>query len=67
MKIKDVTLIAVSLGIINELLQTGEPKNVSLASKYMDILQNEGVELRLIDGVVSLIGYNPTYNMLSTL
>lgn len=67
MKIKDITLIAVSLGMINELLQTGEAKNISLASKYMDILQNEGVKLRLIDGVVSLIGYNPTYHMLSSL
>ena len=67
MPMKDITLIAVSLGLINELLQTQKAHNVSLANKYMDILQHEGCKLRLIDGVVSLIDYNPTYNMISNL
>ena len=67
MPMKDITLIAVSLGLINELLQTQKSHNVSLANKYMDILQYEGCKLRLIDGVVSLIDYNPTYNMISNL
>lgn len=67
MSSNDINLIAISLGLINELLETNEDKYVSLARKYMNELQDKGCKLRLIDGYIRLIDYNPYYHRLSKL
>ena len=37
-KIREIQLIATNLGMINELLETKESRNVAIAQKYLNIL-----------------------------
>lgn len=55
----EIRFISISLGIINELLRTNTTNNVHIAIKYIDELQRHGCKIRLIDGNVSLVDYQP--------
>lgn len=60
-KTREIQLIAFNLGMINELLETKESRNVAIAQKYLNILQDSGCKLRLIDGYIRLVDYNPYF------
>lgn len=66
-KFDEIQFIALNLGIINELLESKNSHNIAIAQKYMNILQDNGCKLRLIDGYIRLIDYNPKFLMLSKL
>ena len=66
-KFNEIQCIAITLGLVNELFETKVSKNVSIAQKYMNILQDNGCKLRLIDGYIRLIDYNPKFMVLSKL
>lgn len=55
----EIRYICISLGIINELLRTDISTNVHIAIKYIDELQKHGCKIRLIDGTVTLIDFQP--------
>ena len=63
----EIQFIAVNLGIINEILESKSSHNIAIAQKYMNILQDNGCKLRLIDGHIRLIDYNPKFLVLSKL
>ena len=60
-KTREIQLIAFNLGMINELLETKESRNIAIAQKYLNILQDNGCKLRLIDGYIRLVDYNPYF------
>ena len=60
-KTREIQFIATNLGMINELLETQESRNVAIAQKYLNILQDSGCKLRLIDGYIRLVDYNPYF------
>jgi hypothetical protein len=55
----DLQFIAISLGLINELLKSNNTLNNKIAIKYMDEMQKYGCKLRIIDGNVEIIDYTP--------
>jgi hypothetical protein len=58
----DITFIRIILSLIDELYVSRIPGNLTLANKYIDLLQQYGYKLRLIDGHVVLIDYQ-THNI----
>lgn len=55
----NLMLIAINLGIINDLIQTKIETNHRIAIKYMNELQKYGCKLRVIQGNVQLVEYTP--------
>ena len=66
-KTKELQFIATTLSIINDLIETKDTNNIHIAHKYMNMLQDDGCKLRIIDGYIRLVDYNPHFRMRSKL
>lgn len=51
--------ISMVLGMVNELFQTKNDENIAIARKYLNMLQDNGCKIRLIDGSIVLVDYQP--------
>lgn len=63
----NLQFIAISLGLINELLSTNNKENCQIAIKYMNEMQKYGCKLRIIDGKIQIIDYKPSNIVYSNL
>ena len=51
--------ISMILGMVNELFQTKNDESIAIARKYLNMLQDNGCKIRLIDGSIVLVDYKP--------
>ena len=57
---RELEYIALTLGMINDILRNcDDHKHKIIATRYMNKLQDYGCRLRLVEGNIVLIDYNP--------
>ena len=57
---REIEYIAITLGMINDILRScDDHEQKMIATRYMNKLQDYGCKLRLVEGNVVLIDYNP--------